>query len=56
MSAIPSNRISAFEPAARSASLFADKARLRRFLMILGVLIVAAASAFFYLIGGRYDL
>ena len=54
MSAIPSNTISAFQPAAGKGSLFADKAKLRRFLMITGVLVVLAASAFFYLIGGRY--
>ncbi len=31
-----------------------DKTRLRRVLMIGGVLIVLAASAWFYLSGGRY--
>src|ERR1700744_2867115 len=36
------------------AAIWSDKARLRRFLMIWGVLIVLAVSAFFYLIGGRY--
>ena len=57
MSAIPSNTVSAFESASRKngqASIFADKARLRRFLMIWGVLVVLAVSAFFYLYGGRY--
>ena len=57
MSAIPSNRISAFETAPRRSglrALFANKARLRRFLMFWGVLAVVAVSAFFYLYGGRY--
>jgi membrane fusion protein (multidrug efflux system) len=37
-----------------AASLWADKARLRRVLMIWGVGIFLAVAAAFYLIGGRY--
>ncbi len=37
-----------------AAALWADKARLRRVLMIWGVAIVAAVALFFYLTGGRY--
>jgi membrane fusion protein (multidrug efflux system) len=37
-----------------AASLWADKARLRRILMIWGVGIFLAAAAAFYLVGGRY--
>jgi membrane fusion protein (multidrug efflux system) len=56
MSAVESsNRIpAAAYDAARTGSNPADKALLRRVLMIGGVLIVAAASAYFYLTGGRY--
>ena len=36
------------------AALWADKARLRRILMVWGVALVLAVSGFFYLIGGRY--
>jgi membrane fusion protein (multidrug efflux system) len=36
------------------AELWADRARLRRILMIGGVGAIAAVSAFFYLTGGRY--
>ena len=36
------------------ASIFSDKARLPSFLMVWGVLIVLAVSAYFYLNGGRY--
>jgi membrane fusion protein (multidrug efflux system) len=36
------------------AALWADKARLRRILMVWGVLLMLAVAAFFYLIGGRY--
>ena len=56
MSAVESsNRIqgAAFEAAGRPARPV-DKTFLRRVLMIGGVTVVAAASAFFYLTGGRY--
>ena len=50
--------ISAFEAAPPRQGFFAgiwsDKARLRRFLMVWGVLLVLAVSAYFYLNGGRY--
>ena len=36
------------------AALWADKARLRRILMVWGVFLMLAVAAFFYLIGGRY--
>src|SRR3984885_15549266 len=36
------------------AAIWSDKARLRRFLMVWGVLLVLAVSAYFYLNGGRY--
>jgi membrane fusion protein (multidrug efflux system) len=53
-----SSTVSAYQPAPPRqgffAAMVADKARLRRFLMIWGVLLVLAVSAFFYLIGGRY--
>ena len=53
-----SRTVSAFEapPPRRGffGAMFGDKARLRRFLMIWGVVLVLAVSAFFYLIGGRY--
>jgi membrane fusion protein, multidrug efflux system len=37
-----------------AASLWADKARLRRIGMIWGISLIAALSLFFYLTGGRY--
>ena len=49
-----SSSVSAFERAEPKPSIFADKARLRRFLMIWGVVLIAAISAFVYLTGGRY--
>ena len=49
-----SSSVSAFEQAQAKPSIFADKARLRRFLMIWGVIVVLGASGFFYLTGGRY--
>ncbi len=45
---------SAFDANAGNSSLLSDKALLRRVLMIGGVAIVLAVSAFFYLTGGRY--
>jgi len=36
------------------ASLWADKARLRRILMVWGVAVFLAIAAVFYLVGGRY--
>jgi membrane fusion protein (multidrug efflux system) len=54
MPAIDSSTRSAFETPQRRGSLFSDKARLRRFLMIWGVLAVLAVAAYFYLSGGRY--
>jgi membrane fusion protein (multidrug efflux system) len=54
MSAIDSSTISPFEAAPRRGSIFSDKARLRRFLMIWGVLAVLAVTAYFYFSGGRY--
>jgi membrane fusion protein (multidrug efflux system) len=57
MSAIDSSNASSYAHTSRPgwvAAIWADKARLRRFLMIWGVLLVLAVSAFVYLIGGRY--
>ena len=55
---IHSSTVSHYQAAPRRqgflAAIWADKARLRRFLMIWGVLIVLAVSAAVYLIGGRY--
>jgi membrane fusion protein (multidrug efflux system) len=49
--------VSAYQAAPRQgslAALWADKARLRRILMVWGVLLVLAVCGVLYLIGGRY--
>jgi membrane fusion protein (multidrug efflux system) len=51
---ISPNRAAAFEAAGRPAAKPVDKTMLRRVLMLGGLIIVAAASAYFYLTGGRY--
>ncbi len=50
------NSVSAYQGARRGwlAGLWADKARLRRILMVWGVAIFLAIAAAFYLVGGRY--
>ena len=58
MSALPGESVSAYAPSlgwrGALSGLMADKARLRRVLMIGGVSLIAALAAFFYLTGGRY--
>ena len=58
MSALPGESVSAYAPSLGwrgiLSGLVADKARLRRTLMIGGVVLIAAIAAFFYLTGGRY--
>ncbi|HEX4637616.1 MAG TPA: HlyD family secretion protein [Rhizomicrobium sp.] len=55
MSAVD-NSVAAYQPARQGwlAALWADKARLRRVLMIWGVAIFLAIAGVFYLVGGRY--
>jgi membrane fusion protein (multidrug efflux system) len=58
MSALPGESVSAYAPSlgwrGALSDLVADKARLRRVLMIGGVSLIAILAAFFYLTGGRY--
>ena len=58
MSAVSRESVSSFAPSpglrGALSGFWADKARVRRVLMIWGVALIAAVTAFFYLTGGRY--